>query len=98
MPQRCVYEVLIAACKQAEGQKGSLQRLTPPASADERLYVCGDTHGQLQDVLWIFELHGEPKPGNHYLFNATWPPAAATGSKSSCCCSRSSSRARRPSS
>ena len=69
IPQRCVYEVLIAACKQAEGQKGSLQRLTPPASADERLYVCGDTHGQLQDVLWIFELHGEPKPGNHYLFN-----------------------------
>ena len=69
IPQRCVYEVLIAACKQAEGQKGSLQRLTPPGSADERLYVCGDTHGQLQDVLWIFELHGEPKPGNHYLFN-----------------------------
>ena len=41
----------------------------PPPDKGERLYVCGDTHGQLQDVLWIFELHKEPAPGNALLFN-----------------------------
>jgi hypothetical protein len=36
----------------------------PPPEKGKHLYVCGDTHGQLQDVLWIFELHNEPAPGN----------------------------------
>ena len=31
--------------------------------------MCGDTHGQLQDVLWIFDEHGEPSATNAYLFN-----------------------------
>merc|ERR1719424_84283 len=43
--------------------------MVPPPDKGERLYVCGDTHGQLQDVLWIFELHKEPAPGNAFLFN-----------------------------
>jgi len=33
------------------------------------LLVCGDTHGQLQDVLHIFDQHGLPAPDNSYLFN-----------------------------
>ena len=43
--------------------------MPPPAKPGERLLVCGDTHGQLQDVLVIFEEHGLPAPGNAYLFN-----------------------------
>merc|ERR1719223_400150 len=34
-----------------------------------RLVVVGDTHGQLQDVLWIFYKHGLPSPCVRYLFN-----------------------------
>lgn len=72
LPRRCVYEVLIAACKLFEQQaaaSGSLVRLAAPETRAERLLVCGDTHGQLQDVLVIFEEHGLPAPGNAYLFN-----------------------------
>ena len=71
LPRKFIYEVLIAACKQLELQskeQGALQTVPPPAKG-EHLYVCGDTHGQLQDVLWIFELHNEPAPGNAFLFN-----------------------------
>lgn len=35
----------------------------------DRVLVCGDTHGQLQDVMVIFEELGLPAPGNVYLFN-----------------------------
>jgi hypothetical protein len=72
LPRRCVYEVLIAACKLFEEQaaaSGSLIQLAAPETRAERLLVCGDTHGQLQDVLVIFEEHGLPAPGNAYLFN-----------------------------
>ena len=71
VPQRCVYDVLIASCRQMDerqAESGSLQRVPPPNSG-KKLYVCGDTHGQLQDVLLIFDLHGTPAPGNAYLFN-----------------------------
>merc|ERR1719162_2396748 len=34
-----------------------------------RLIMIGDTHGQLEDVLWIFYKYGEPSPTNRYLFN-----------------------------
>ena len=31
--------------------------------------VIGDTHGQLEDVLWVFFRHGFPSSTNVYLFN-----------------------------
>eukprot|EP00929_Paragymnodinium_shiwhaense_P094982 TRINITY_DN55906_c0_g1_i1.p1 TRINITY_DN55906_c0_g1~~TRINITY_DN55906_c0_g1_i1.p1 ORF type:complete len:1118 (+),score=206.72 TRINITY_DN55906_c0_g1_i1:67-3420(+) len=34
-----------------------------------RVVVVGDTHGQLEDVLWIFQKHGLPSRSNVYLFN-----------------------------
>jgi Ca2+-binding EF-hand superfamily protein/diadenosine tetraphosphatase ApaH/serine/threonine PP2A family protein phosphatase len=34
-----------------------------------RMIVVGDTHGQLEDVLWIFFKYGEPSSTNRYLFN-----------------------------
>eukprot|EP01061_Rhynchopus_euleeides_P026613 TRINITY_DN433_c0_g3_i1.p1 TRINITY_DN433_c0_g3~~TRINITY_DN433_c0_g3_i1.p1 ORF type:complete len:922 (+),score=359.00 TRINITY_DN433_c0_g3_i1:75-2840(+) len=33
------------------------------------LVVCGDTHGQLEDLLWIFFKHGPPSPDRLYLMN-----------------------------
>ena len=38
-------------------------------SAEPRITVCGDTHGQYYDVLNIFRLNGYPSATNPYLFN-----------------------------
>ena len=70
--RKCVYSVLIDAFKMLEdsaNENGALQQVPPPQDAQHKLFVCGDTHGQLQDVLWIFELHGLPSAENVYLFN-----------------------------
>ena len=72
IPKRCVYEVLTAAYElydKRANEHGALQEVPPPTSANEKLKVCGDTHGQLQDVLLIFKTHGPPSEKNHYLFN-----------------------------
>lgn len=34
-----------------------------------RVTVCGDTHGQLQDLYTIFTINGAPSPTNRYLMN-----------------------------
>eukprot|EP00929_Paragymnodinium_shiwhaense_P080536 TRINITY_DN42009_c0_g1_i1.p1 TRINITY_DN42009_c0_g1~~TRINITY_DN42009_c0_g1_i1.p1 ORF type:complete len:980 (+),score=227.17 TRINITY_DN42009_c0_g1_i1:79-3018(+) len=39
----------------------------PPAPG--QCVIVGDTHGQFEDVLWLFFEHGEPSPSNVYLFN-----------------------------
>jgi len=44
-----------------------LELTTPPSPG--RLVVLGDTHGQLNDVLWIFFKNGEPSSDNVYIFN-----------------------------
>eukprot|EP00928_Gymnodinium_smaydae_P020344 TRINITY_DN17865_c0_g1_i1.p1 TRINITY_DN17865_c0_g1~~TRINITY_DN17865_c0_g1_i1.p1 ORF type:complete len:906 (-),score=202.54 TRINITY_DN17865_c0_g1_i1:7-2391(-) len=36
---------------------------------DRKLVVVGDTHGQLNDVLWIFNRHGPPSATTSYIFN-----------------------------
>ncbi|KAK4506070.1 hypothetical protein PRZ48_004035 [Zasmidium cellare] len=36
---------------------------------DEKITVCGDTHGQYFDLLEIFRLNGFPSEKHHYLFN-----------------------------
>eukprot|EP00659_Diplonema_papillatum_P004289 gene4289-6626_t len=33
------------------------------------LVLCGDTHGQLEDLLWVFFKHGPPAPDRVYLMN-----------------------------
>jgi len=40
-----------------------------PNQTEPRLVIVGDTHGQLQDVLWIFYKFGVPSLGNRYLVN-----------------------------
>ena len=72
IPRKCVYEVLIAACQLLEAkykETGSLQHIPSPPDKDHTLYVCGDTHGQLQDVLCILDTHDLPSATNAYLFN-----------------------------
>jgi len=49
------------------GRSRNIERLTIPQKG--RLVVVGDTHGQLEDVLWMFFKYGPPSPSNQYLFN-----------------------------
>jgi len=42
-------------------------RLTVPR--DGRIIVLGDTHGQLEDVLWMFFKYGVPSEKNVYVFD-----------------------------
>lgn len=41
--------------------------VTVPAGG--RLVVCGDTHAQLQDLMWVLFKNGVPSPSNIYIFN-----------------------------
>ena len=41
--------------------------VTVPAGG--RLVVCGDTHAQLQDLMWVLFKNGVPSPSNVYIFN-----------------------------
>eukprot|EP00931_Biecheleriopsis_adriatica_P007250 TRINITY_DN108559_c0_g1_i1.p1 TRINITY_DN108559_c0_g1~~TRINITY_DN108559_c0_g1_i1.p1 ORF type:complete len:878 (+),score=148.08 TRINITY_DN108559_c0_g1_i1:30-2663(+) len=41
--------------------------ITVPSNG--KVVVVGDTHGQLQDVLYLFRVHGPPSNANVYLFN-----------------------------
>eukprot|EP00820_Chromera_velia_P018452 Cvel_27500.t1-p1 / transcript=Cvel_27500.t1 / gene=Cvel_27500 / organism=Chromera_velia_CCMP2878 / gene_product=Serine/threonine-protein phosphatase T, putative / transcript_product=Serine/threonine-protein phosphatase T, putative / location=Cvel_scaffold3440:12150-15821(+) / protein_length=372 / sequence_SO=supercontig / SO=protein_coding / is_pseudo=false len=38
-------------------------------TGETRMLLCGDTHGQLNDLLWLFYKFGPPGPNNVYLFN-----------------------------
>ena len=70
--RRSIYEVMVAAFRMYDERakkEGALQSVPAPTSSAQKLRVCGDTHGQLADVLWIFDEHGEPSADNAYLFN-----------------------------
>ena len=72
LPHSSIYEVMVAAFRlydERAKREGALQMVPVPASKEQKLRVCGDTHGQLADVLWIFDEHGEPSADNAYLFN-----------------------------
>lgn len=46
-----------------------LQVVDLSVADDSQLVIVGDTHGQLEDVLWIFFKYGWPSEQNRYLFN-----------------------------
>uniref|UniRef100_A0A6T1AN62 Serine/threonine-protein phosphatase n=1 Tax=Alexandrium monilatum TaxID=311494 RepID=A0A6T1AN62_9DINO len=48
--------------------QSAVHQVTSP-EAPGRLLVLGDTHGQLEDLLWIFFEHGLPAADNVYLIN-----------------------------
>mmetsp|Transcript_162875 Transcript_162875/g.522218 ORF Transcript_162875/g.522218 Transcript_162875/m.522218 type:complete len:1036 (+) Transcript_162875:101-3208(+) len=48
------------------GAPNVMRLMVPPRG---RLVIVGDTHGQLEDVLWLFFKYGPPSAENQYLFN-----------------------------
>eukprot|EP01071_Lankesteria_metandrocarpae_P008624 Lankesteria_metandrocarpae@DN5006_c0_g1_i3.p1 len=70
LPADYAMDLLLAAEKLInETTPGGVFYLDFPKRADSRIIVVGDTHGQLNDVLWIFYKFGPPSPINIYLFN-----------------------------
>jgi hypothetical protein len=57
----------------------TLETLSIPEGT--KLTVCGDTHGQLQDVFTIFTINGLPSPTNRYLFNGDFVDRGEHGKK-----------------
>lgn len=48
------------------GEAPNVSRLS--IANKSRLIIVGDTHGQLEDVLWMFFKYGVPSTSNRYLF------------------------------
>uniref|UniRef100_A0A7S3F1B8 protein-serine/threonine phosphatase n=1 Tax=Haptolina ericina TaxID=156174 RepID=A0A7S3F1B8_9EUKA len=74
--QKFVYQILLGVKRQwtwqapkFRGQKSQTVVDLPEPPEGAKLIVVGDTHGQLQDVLWIFAEYGMPSEKTIYLFN-----------------------------
>ena len=56
--------------KDAQGDQKSASKDPSKDKPSGRMVIVGDTHGQLEDLFWIFFKYGRPQPGvNHYFFN-----------------------------
>lgn len=58
---------LLLAARERNGAKNTVMETT--VKDNERFTICGDTHGQLQDLFSIFTINGTPDHHNRYLFN-----------------------------
>nr|XP_014343894.1 PREDICTED: protein PPP5D1 [Latimeria chalumnae] len=64
--RKCAYQILVQV-KEILTKLPSLVEIT--MKENEKITICGDTHGQFYDLLNIFELNGLPSENNPYLFN-----------------------------
>uniref|UniRef100_A0A7S0U557 Serine/threonine-protein phosphatase n=2 Tax=Hemiselmis andersenii TaxID=464988 RepID=A0A7S0U557_HEMAN len=68
--KKYVAEVVGRACDLMGKQlKDSVYDMAVPSGSDGKLVICGDTHGQLADFLWVLKQNGEPSPTTGYLLN-----------------------------
>lgn len=67
LPKFVIESVLKRAIKHFN-TKPNLLRVTVPT----RLTVVGDLHGQIEDLLHLFDVNGLPSERNGYLFNGDW--------------------------
>mmetsp|Transcript_4543 Transcript_4543/g.10913 ORF Transcript_4543/g.10913 Transcript_4543/m.10913 type:complete len:919 (+) Transcript_4543:74-2830(+) len=49
--------------------KTSVYDMDVPPGSEGKLVICGDTHGQLADFLWVLKQNGEPSVQTAYLLN-----------------------------
>jgi len=60
---------LVVAIRQLIEENAPTSLISATVPANGRLIVCGDTHGQLEDLVWVFFKNGLPSPSNIYIFN-----------------------------
>jgi len=58
---------ILLECRKLVGTLPTLNKLN--VAEGTQLTVCGDLHGQLQDLFSIFTINDLPSEHNHYLFN-----------------------------
>ncbi|CRG95746.1 serine/threonine protein phosphatase, putative [Plasmodium gallinaceum] len=71
LPYNLVHKILIKTKKMLEENiKSSIIYIDMSKKyKDSKLILLGDIHGQLHDVLWLFNRFGPPSPNNIYVFN-----------------------------
>jgi len=68
LPQALVWAICCRIEKvYTKEYDSSLSKRSPPENG--RMVIVGDTHGQLEDVLWIFFKYDKPSVTNTYFFN-----------------------------
>ncbi|KXL50699.1 MAG: hypothetical protein FE78DRAFT_158431 [Acidomyces sp. 'richmondensis'] len=64
--RKYVFQIILAVMKIVHEEPTMVEMHIKP---DQKLTVCGDTHGQYFDLLEIFRLNGFPSESHMYLFN-----------------------------
>ncbi|WPH04250.1 serine/threonine-protein phosphatase t [Acrodontium crateriforme] len=64
--KKYVYQIILAVKDIVYNEPTMVETTVKP---DQKLTVCGDTHGQYFDLLEIFRLNGLPTDTHAYLFN-----------------------------
>ena len=68
--KKYVAEIVGKACALMNNELvDSVYDLDVPDHQDGKLVICGDTHGQLADFLWVLKQNGEPSETTGYLLN-----------------------------
>lgn len=60
---------LVILVREMLEEKAPTPLISSTVPVNGRMVVCGDTHAQLQDVMWVFFKNGVPSPSNVYVFN-----------------------------
>ncbi|KAF2145976.1 uncharacterized protein K452DRAFT_104199 [Aplosporella prunicola CBS 121167] len=64
--RKYVYQIVLAVKELVYNEPTMVEYEVPE---DQKITVCGDTHGQFFDLLEIFRLNGFPSATHSYLFN-----------------------------
>jgi len=66
LPKKMLFDIMLKCLKIFKSYDSLVDVKIPE---NNKMTVCGDTHGQFYDLCHIFELNGEPSDENPYLFN-----------------------------
>jgi len=68
--KKYVAEIVGRGCQMMNQElQDSVYDMEVPPGPDGKLVICGDTHGQLADFLWVLKQNGEPGNTTGYLLN-----------------------------